>query len=85
MEAKEVVEKLNDQYFGEVGSEDYLIFKYGSDGTTEWVDFMDFTIWDSENDPRGWIDDNEQESLMVYVQRESRRFMVDLNSKMFLI
>lgn len=82
-EALNVVEDFNNKVDERNGSEFHCPFEYKSYG---WkgclIEFMGVVVWDSENDNRDYISDNEKESLYDYVERESLKILKALNLKM---
>lgn len=69
-----LVQMLNDQSFGLL-SENFTLYSYipfnlQTDGNSQVITFLGIDIWNSENDERKWIEeDNKYEGLDLYILR----------------
>jgi hypothetical protein len=74
-EALKVVENINFLVPFEGTNEKDLfkelyLLKYNSDGYMEWIEFLGKTIWDSDNDEREWLEEeNEKEPLEPFIKK----------------
>lgn len=82
LEVLHLVENLNDDMYVNGGVEDYKPFIFVSNGDEHVIEFMGVPLWDSDNNPIGYREDGEEETLREFLIRESKRIVIDLNSKM---
>lgn len=68
-EAAKVVEEMNEAIFAaDITPEDYIRYlEYIKTPIGDYIKYMGCYIWDSENDYREWINDDEQEPLKAYL------------------
>lgn len=68
-EVTKVVEEMNEAIFAaDIAPEDYIRYlEYIKSPIGEYIKYMGCFIWDSENDYREWINDDEQEPLKAYL------------------
>lgn len=83
--ALQITNDLNCESYIDNGKEYYVPFTYVSMGHECLIEFMRVPIWDSANDNREWIDEDEQESLRKYLLRESKEILIDLCAKMMQV
>lgn len=71
-EVQEVVYDINNKLLMEAESEaDYFSYlEFVSTPIGDYIKYMGCCIWDSENDPREWIDEYNRESLEAYLIQE---------------
>jgi hypothetical protein len=75
MKNKDVVAKLNDKlFYSELSEHCYFSYlEYVETPIGDYIKYMGNYLWDSENDPRDWINDDEQEPLDIYLIKETKR------------
>lgn len=78
-QARELVEKLNNEASERGGMEHYLPYMLKDHGWICWIEFMGVPIWDSDNDDRDY-----HESLEMHISRQTLNIMNDLNKKLGL-
>lgn len=68
-EVTKVVEEINEAIFeADITPEDYVRYlELVKSPIGDYVKYMGCYLWDSENDYREWINDDEQQSLKVYL------------------
>lgn len=82
-QARELVRKLNNEASERGGFEHYLPYTLKDQGWMCYIEFMGEILWDSDNDDRDYIDENEdQESLESHILKLTLRMMNDLNRKL---
>lgn len=76
-DVQKVVNEINDKLFNDAVSEtDYFRYlEYTSTPIGNFVKYMGHFIWNSENDYREWIDDDNQEPLEGYLIKQ----MIEIN------
>lgn len=70
---RKIVDGLNHKLFTEskLNEQDYFQFlEFVETPTGDYIKYMGNYLWDSENDYREWISDDEQESVESYLYRE---------------
>lgn len=81
-EALKLVEFLNFESWQEGLGEDWVPWEFSSNGISCGITFWSLYVWDSENDPREWVNDNNKEDLRNFVIRESEQMLKMLKKKM---
>ena len=78
-EIENIVTELNGDYFDK-GYEDYFPFELATVGCVRIIEFCNFQIWNSEDDPRGYVDESEEEreDLEMYLRKESAKLVRQL-------
>jgi hypothetical protein len=67
-----LVERLNAQVFDVIG---YGCFGYHTDGTNQAICIDDFSLWDDAEDPREYIDaEDEYEELEPFVRKAAKDY-----------
>lgn len=77
MNVQHVVNELNDKLFNSTYNEhDYFVYLECVESPVgTYVKFADHYLWDSENDYREWIDEEEQEPLSEYLVKEVEKVL----------
>lgn len=83
-QARELVEKLNNEALERGGMEQYLPYTLKDQGWFCWIELMGQILWDSDNDMRDYINEHEQETLEMCIFRQTLSLMNDLNKKLGL-
>lgn len=74
-EVRKVVKEINDKLFMDsteklVESDYFWYLEYVETPVGDYIKYMGQYIWDSENDYREWIDEDNQKPLENYLVRE---------------
>lgn len=83
--AKEVMQKLNDKMYGSVPDDTIHSFRFECNDYWEAIKFNDFIIWDSENDEREWLEDQDgndlhkKEDLYIHCVKVMEKYAEDLS------
>lgn len=83
--ALQITALLNCRAYIDNGKEYYMPFNYVSNGDMCLIEFMGIPIWDSGNDGREWISEDEQEPLREYLLKQSKEIVIDLCAKMMQV
>jgi hypothetical protein len=83
--ALQITNDLNCEAYIDNGKEYYMPFTYVSMGHECLIEFMGVPIWDSDNDDREWIGEDDKESLRKYLLRQSKEILIDLCAKMMQV
>ncbi len=72
MNTQDIITILNYKLFESDYYEDHYFgyLKYVESPIGDYIEYMGCCIWDSENDPRDWIDDENQEPLDTYLIKQ---------------
>ena len=72
---RETVARINEKmFYSELSEHCYFKYlEYVETPSGDYVNYMGNYLWDSENDPREWVNDDEQESLESYLIKEVRK------------
>jgi hypothetical protein len=81
-EALQIVDFLNSESWEEGVGEDWVPWEFSSNGITFRLTFWSIPIWDSENDPREWVDEGTKEDLRNFIIRESENMVEVIKKKM---
>ena len=83
MDYTEIVSELNGELYDRFG-ETELSFIYVTNGYCEYISFGETIIWNSEDDGRLWIEDeNDYEPLIPFVKRNFNEWADKLYSLKF--
>lgn len=79
---KKAVDQLNNKLFEMECEHDYFTYlEYVETPIGCYINFQGQSLWDSENDPRQWVNDDEQEPLEDFLISEIEKF-VAINKSM---
>lgn len=78
----EVINELNEELFEKHGADSE--FEYRTNGSYDAICFRDVIIWDSENDGREFIEEEDNyEPFIPYIKREFNKYIKDLSKLKF--
>ena len=71
----ETIKELNEKLFMcDFYENDYFSYlKFIESPIGDYIEYMGLCIWDSENDPRDWIDEDTQESIESFLVKEIQK------------
>ena len=78
-----IIEVLNEELYDQIGDSLFnlplVMFEYACDGYCHYVKLLGSVIWDSDNDPRRYINENtpqeDYESLDDFIRREANNII----------
>ncbi len=77
----DIIGNLNQELYEQLeGWVDITYITYSTDGYIDIIKFFDYTIWNSDDDCRDYINEEtgEKENLEIYLRREINRFIDNL-------
>jgi hypothetical protein len=82
MESKEIIEAiadLNCEIYDQIEN-DYIYLEYSTNSFSDIIDFLGIQIWNSENDERRYIDEENdvKEDLEIYLRKEINKIIDEL-------
>lgn len=84
-ECLQVVDKLNEYVWSILGEESIHGFSYNTDGFVQQILFDEQILWDSENEPREWVEINsDYESLEKFIKSMFNEYVRDLYKLKFV-
>lgn len=76
----DVIDDLNEELFHKVGEEE-ISFSIGTNGACHFVEFGSILLWNSEDDERIFIEENnEYEPMNLFLKRQLIKYSSHLNS-----
>lgn len=82
-EIRKAVKSINMGFDSGWEDENFFYLQYSSNGFAEIVEFLGYPIWNSEDDDRGWIEDeNKYEPAEPFLRKQMKMVYKQLTKSM---